>query len=1046
MTILLVLALIFFSVEGWGQITQVTGSPQTSTTTTTTLTITKPSGLAVGDMMLLQVVQSGDGAANSITDIAPSGWTQIAGSYIENVNNTTVVRATLLYKVATAPDVAAANFSFTLDSDSDDGEGGIVAFSGVDGTTPFDVTPGTVYTGISDDNNFTASAITTTTANSAIIMFGAISDNNTISNWSTTNPGTLTELYDVPFDATEDIGMGAAWALKPAIGSTGTGTADINATDPQGAILIALRPAPMQTFTSNSTFTVPAGVTSITVELWGGGGRGGSRTSGDNFGCGGGGGGAYARSVLSVTPGQVYDVFVGAGSTSTAAGGDSRFRLQPAGPDLVRATGGNTPGNNSTTGATGGSAGTSLGDVTRVGGNGANGFFGTGTDYGGGGGSAAGTSANGTSATNQNGAVAPAGGGDGGNGFSSTNTTGSGSPGLTPGGGGGGALRYSSGGSPTGGNGASGQVIVTWIVCSTITTTAGSNSPICAGATLNLTATNATGGTGPYTYNWSGPGGYLATNTQNPSRTNATTAMSGTYTVTATDANNCTGTSSVTVAVNPLPTVFNVTGGGAYCAGGVGVAVGLSGSTMSVNYQLRLAGVDTGSPVAGTGAAISFGNQTAAGTYTVVATDATTNCTATMTGSVVVTVNANPTASISGTLSFCAGGSTTLTASGGTSYLWDDASTNDIRTITAAGSYTVEVTDANGCTDTETVMVTANTPATADAGGPYSTCGATPVAISATASGPGMWSGGLGSFASASSTNTTYTAAPSEFGTTVTLTWTTNDPDGAGGCIAVNDDASLAVSGQEIDVKGNGNAIANGDVTPASSDLTDFGWTTVASGTITRSFTIQNSGSSSLTLTGGTPVTLSGPHMSDFTVTMQPASPLSPMGMTMFEITFDPSAAGMRNATVSIANNDCDEAPYTFDITGKGTIPQAISVFGNGNPIANRAAAASVSDDTDFGSVSTGGGMVSRTFTIYNVANGSPLSLTGGAKVTIADRDAADFMVTTQPASPIDGGGSTTFTIKFQPGATGLRTAIVIITHDDLPENPFVFTINGTGL
>jgi hypothetical protein len=47
-----------------------------------------------------------------------------------------------------------------------------------------------------------------------------------------------------------------------------------------------------------------------------------------------------------------------------------------------------------------------------------------------------------------------------------------------------------------------------------------------------------------------------------------------------------------------------------------------------------------------------------------------------------------------------------LTASGGTSYLWDDASTNPIRNITAGGTYTVEVTDGNGCTDTEMATVT----------------------------------------------------------------------------------------------------------------------------------------------------------------------------------------------------------------------------------------------------------------------------------------------------------------------------------------------------
>lgn len=363
--------------------------------------------------------------------------------------------------------------------------------------------------------------------------------------------------------------------------------------------------------------------------------------------------------------------------------------------------------------------------------------------------------------------------------------------------------------------------------------------------------------------------------------------------------------------------------------------------------------------------------------------------------------------------------------------------------VNTAGTYTVQVTDGNGCTDSEMVTVTESTPATADAGGPYSTCGTTPVAISATANGSGTWSGGLGTFGSATSTSTTYTPAMAELGTTVILTWTTNDPDGPDACTSANDMASLTVAGQEINLKGNGVSIADGSVATSSTDYTDFGWTTVASGTITRTFAIENTGTSALTLTGGTPVTLSGPAAADFTVSMQPASPVAIGGTNLFQITFDPSAAGARNATVNIASNDCDENPYTFDIMGKGTVPQAISVFGNGNQIANRASTASVSDDTDFGST---GGMVSHTFTINNIANGSPLSLTGVPLVTIADRDASDFTVTAQPVTPIDGGSSTTFTIKFQPSAAGLRTAQVIITHNDLPENPFVFTINGTGL
>ena len=225
--------------------------------------------------MIAQIVQSGNGGTIS-NPTFPAGWTIIAGSDIYSQTNDRC-RVTLLYKVATASDVAATNFSFTFDADADDGEGAIVAFSGVDVTTgPFDVTPGTVYTNIASDNTLNANTITTVTANSAVIMFGAIYNNFTLSGWTTINPGNLTELYDVPFDATMDIGMGAAWALKSSTGATGGGTATLSTGDDNGSILIALRPLLPPTITSfpangcvGTSFTIIgtnlSGATSVTI-------------------------------------------------------------------------------------------------------------------------------------------------------------------------------------------------------------------------------------------------------------------------------------------------------------------------------------------------------------------------------------------------------------------------------------------------------------------------------------------------------------------------------------------------------------------------------------------------------------------------------------------------------------------------------------------------------------------------------------------------------------------------------------------------------------
>jgi len=108
-------------------------------------------------------------------------------------------------------------------------------------------------------------------------------------------------------------------------------------------------------------------------------------------------------------------------------------------------------------------------------------------------------------------------------------------------------------------------------------------------------------------------------------------------TLTAKANGNCADVISTKVlSINALPAVFNVTGGGFYCIGGSGVEVGLSGSETGVSYQLYKNGTSTGSPIAGTGSAVNFGNQTA-GTYTVKATNSTTSCTQDMNGTVVVT-------------------------------------------------------------------------------------------------------------------------------------------------------------------------------------------------------------------------------------------------------------------------------------------------------------------------------------------------------------------------------------------------------------------------
>ncbi len=138
---------------------------------------------------------------------------------------------------------------------------------------------------------------------------------------------------------------------------------------------------------------------------------------------------------------------------------------------------------------------------------------------------------------------------------------------------------------------------------------------------------------------------------------------------------------------------------------------------------------------------------------------------------------------------------------------------------------------------------------------------------------------------------------------------------GTGGGIVVYHNTTPA---PEIDVRGNSVSIVSGGNTPSASDHTDFGNANVNSGTVVRTFTIQNTGNAALSVS--TP-TLSGANAGDFSVTSLPASSVATNGSTTFQITFDPSAAGMRTATVSIGNNDSNENPYTFAIQGTGDQP-----------------------------------------------------------------------------------------------------------------------------
>lgn len=231
---------LLFSLSAFSQIAQ-RGTATTATSINASITINKPAGITVGDLMLADIAQgTNKSESTNPLNINPtcSGWTLISSVYLNGKVNR---KGTVLYKIAVASDVTATNYTFALDADNDSASGAIIAFSGVDTTTPFDVMPGTINT--NDSATVTATSITTVTANTAIVMLGqAVGGNRTWSGWTTTSPGALAELFDVGNGNGKESTVGGAWAIKPTAGATGSGTATLSGKERNGGILLALRP------------------------------------------------------------------------------------------------------------------------------------------------------------------------------------------------------------------------------------------------------------------------------------------------------------------------------------------------------------------------------------------------------------------------------------------------------------------------------------------------------------------------------------------------------------------------------------------------------------------------------------------------------------------------------------------------------------------------------------------------------------------------------------------------------------------------------------
>lgn len=521
------------------------------------------------------------------------------------------------------------------------------------------------------------------------------------------------------------------------------------------------------------TYTVPPCVTSIQIEAWGA--QGGIGNSGGPAS----GNGGYTRGTISVTAGQVFNIYVGGqggqpgggfngggtgGSTSTIGGGgggatDIRTPGNTLADRVMVAAGGGGSGGASTYGPTGGAGGTgtACASPNGYGGAGAGGCAfggnggcagGTAPSYGTGG-AGAGLNSGGATSGSGTGVYGTAGvlgvGGTGGN-YAGRNGGGGGGGGYY---GGAGGMSGSGGCNGGGGGGSSyvdnilftsitftggirtgnGQVIITVITTSTPPSSPPSitgSTTFCEGTSSTFTTSTVAGAT---SYTWNVPAGSVINSGQGTTSINVTFgASSGNVSVTADNACGSSAPTTLALTVNPAPAVVANSTASAVCTGG---SVTLTG-TGATSYSWS-GGVTDG---------VAF-VPTITDTYTVTGTDGN-GCTNTATTT--VTVNSLPTVTANTTANaVCDGGSVTLTGGGASTYSWTGGVTDGVGFVpTITDTYTVTGTDANGCMNTATVTVTVNPlPAVTANSTANAVCNGDSVVLTGSGATSYTWTGGV---------------------------------------------------------------------------------------------------------------------------------------------------------------------------------------------------------------------------------------------------------------------------------------------------------------
>jgi len=490
------------------------------------------------------------------------------------------------------------------------------------------------------------------------------------------------------------------------------------------------------------------------------------------------------------------------------------------------------------------------------------------------------------------------------------------------------------------------------------TANAGSDLITCDNVSTNISAT-ANGGDGTYTYNWDNSLGAGANQTVSPTSTT-------TYNVTVTDGNGCTDVDAVNVNVNNSPTA-NAGTDLAICDGQSASLTASGGTTYSWSSGGTSA-TETVAPVSTTTYSVTVGNAN--------------NCF--NTDDIQVTVNPLPNAFAGNDITVCNGGSTDITATGGVSYFWSgglgSGATQTLTNITSNTTYTVTVTDANGCTNTDAIAITVGSALTPDAGQDLSICLGESTDLTASGGVTYSWDNGINV--------ATQTVSPTQ-----TTTYTVNVTDG-GSC--TGSDAVI------ITVNGNPTANAGSDVAICEGETANL----LATGGSTYSWN-QSLGT-------GDAQSVSPTTTTTYTVTVTNASNCSDTDDIVVTVNANPVILASSTQTICDGGNT--------QITASGT---GISAYtwtdSNGNNLTGQDQTVSPTTSTWYYVSGSNANNCSATDSVEVIVNSTPLIDT--SSVQIADASCTNGGGTISGISIIGNGD---FTYNWTNGITTIGNTLTI--------------------